>query len=93
MTIRQRIPKKPSRPTEAASLSLLSQTALVHALLDEVERAARTGNASIAGDQLVEELARLGCRCLDVAGDLSEALEAAPESDDAPPASALARTA
>ena len=50
---------------------LRSQTAFVRTLLDEVERVSRGGGDGALAAQLIEELARLGCRCLETASDLS----------------------
>jgi type II secretory pathway component PulM len=52
---------------------LRSQVAVVRALADEVDRLSRAGDADAPGDQLVEEMARLGCRLLETAGTLAEA--------------------
>lgn len=50
-----------------ALASIRSQAAFVRSLLDEVERLAPAGGAEGAvGAQLVEELARLGARFLEV---------------------------
>lgn len=51
--------------------SVRSQAAFVRSLLDEVERLAPAGADPALTDQLVEELARLGCRCLDAASSLA----------------------
>jgi hypothetical protein len=57
---------------------LRSQAACVRALLDEVERVVPAGAAAgAAGAQLVEELARLGCRFLEAAGALTGVGDAA----------------
>lgn len=46
--------------------SVRNQVAFVRALLDEIERVA-PADAKGVSEQLVEELARLGCRCIEVA--------------------------
>lgn len=51
-----------------------SQTALVRALLDEVERRLPGGDV-VVDAQLVEEIARLGCRFVEAASALSDALD------------------
>jgi hypothetical protein len=50
------------------------QTASVRALLDEIERGGPSGPGDGVSEQLVEELARLGCRCLEVASELASRL-------------------
>ena len=56
-------------PTCAEHLGpLRSQVAVVRALADEVECLLRAGDAEGLGDQLIEEMARLGCRLLETAG-------------------------
>jgi hypothetical protein len=50
---------------------LRSHAAVVRALADEVECLSRTGDAAGLRDQLIEELARLGCRLLETAGTLA----------------------
>jgi hypothetical protein len=50
---------------------LRSQAAVVRALADHVECLARAGDADGIGDQLIEELAQLGCRLLETAGTLA----------------------
>jgi hypothetical protein len=49
-------------------IDVRSQAACVRALLDEVER---TTGADRLDEQLVEELGRLGCRCVELAAKLS----------------------
>lgn len=57
--------------------SVRSQTALVRALLDEVERRVPRDSDLAVDAQLVEEIARLGCRFVEVASELTEALDVA----------------
>jgi|SRR5579872_4075351 len=57
---------------------LRSQVALVHTLADHVERLTRFGEADGLGEQLIEEIARLGCRLLEAAASLAES----PPSED-----------
>jgi hypothetical protein len=52
-----------------------SQAAFVRALLDEVERAVPSGCDEPVSEQLVEELARLGCRFLEAASALTAAAD------------------
>ena len=52
---------------------LRSQAAVVRALADHVEHLSRAGEADGIGDQLIEEMARLGCRILEAAGSLARA--------------------
>ncbi len=47
------------------------QAAVIRALADEVECLSRAGEADGLGDQLIEEMARLGCRLLETAGTLA----------------------
>jgi hypothetical protein len=49
---------------------LRSQVAVVRALADAVECLSRDGNAEGVSEQLIEEMARLGCRVLETAGML-----------------------
>lgn len=55
-----------------------SQAAFVRALLDELERVAPAGAdlTDSVTEQLVEELARLGCRCIEIANVLTASVEA-----------------
>jgi hypothetical protein len=50
---------------------LRSQAAVVRALADHVEHLSRAGDADGIGDQIIEEMARLGCRLLEAAGALA----------------------
>jgi hypothetical protein len=50
---------------------LRSQVAVVRALADEVECLSRVGDADGLGDQLIEEMVRLGYRLLETAGALA----------------------
>jgi hypothetical protein len=57
-------------PTETHLGRIRSQVAIVRALADAAECLARPGAEGV-GDQLVEEMARLGCRLLESAGALA----------------------
>ncbi len=57
-------------PAEAHLGRIRSQAAVVRALADAAECLARPGAEGV-GDQLVEEMARLGCRLLESAGALA----------------------
>lgn len=57
--------------------SVRPQIAVVRALADQVEQLSHTGLADELRAQLVEELARLGCRLLEEAGSLASSV--APE--------------
>jgi hypothetical protein len=50
---------------------LRSQAAVVRALADHVEHLSRAGDSDGIGDQLIEEMARLGCRLIEAAGTLA----------------------
>jgi hypothetical protein len=52
-----------------------SQAALVRALLDELERILPAQSEDVVSVQMVEELARLGCRCFDAAAHLATDLD------------------
>jgi hypothetical protein len=56
-----------------------SQAAFVRSLLDEVERVTASVPPGLVSAQLIEELARLGCRFLEVASDLTRSV---PESSE-----------
>ena len=51
--------------------SVRSQAAFVRALIDELERISPAGAEVALSAQLAEELARLGCRCLEAARALA----------------------
>ena len=72
-----RLPLLPiRRESEDSRLAgVRSQAAFVRTLLDEVERVAPSGTGNAVSTQLVEELARLGCRFLEVASALSTTME------------------
>ena len=57
-------------PAEAHLGRLRSQVAVVRALADAAECLARPGAEGV-GEQLIEEMARLGCRLLESAGALA----------------------
>jgi hypothetical protein len=50
---------------------LRSQVAVVRALADHVEHLSRVEGADGVGDQLIEEMARLGCRLIEAAGTMA----------------------
>jgi hypothetical protein len=47
--------------------------AVVRSLADQVEQLSRTADVGGLGSQMVEEMARLGCRLLDAASALADA--------------------
>jgi hypothetical protein len=51
---------------------LRSQAAIIRTLADHVEHLARPADADGLGEQLIEEMARLGCRLLEAAASLTE---------------------
>jgi len=51
---------------------LRSQVAVVRAIADQVEHLSRAGDGDGLGEQLIEEMARLGCRLLEAAGSMAE---------------------
>jgi hypothetical protein len=55
-----------------------AQVAIIRTLADHVETLSRAGEAGGIADQLIEEMARLGCSLLETAG----ALAAAPPLED-----------
>jgi len=67
-----------------------SQAAFVRSLLDEVERVTASVPPDRVSAQLVEELARLGCRFLEVASQLTRSV---PESSGSETEEALRRCA
>jgi hypothetical protein len=48
-----------------------TQVAVIRTLADQVEALSRVGDAGAIADQLIEEMARLGCRLLETAGTLA----------------------
>jgi hypothetical protein len=52
---------------------LRRQAAVVRTLADQVERVSRPGDADALGNQLIEEVARLGCRLVEGVGPLVDA--------------------
>lgn len=64
---------------ELGSLGVRRQTAVVRALLDQVECSPWSARDGLRA-QLVEELARLGCIILEAAASLSSTTEPAPIS-------------
>ena len=50
---------------------LRSQVAVVRALADHIDHLARPADTQGLGEQVIEEMARLGCRLLEVAGSLA----------------------
>jgi hypothetical protein len=74
----------PPAPEDRLDVSLgdvRSQMAIVRSILDELERSTMSDGSRIHG-QLVEELARLGCRVIDAAATASRLVEP-DEGDDA----------
>jgi hypothetical protein len=67
------------------------QAALVRALLDELERVAPLNGVDALTEQLIEEIARLGCRCVRFASALTEIRDAQERPSD--PAHGVARCA
>lgn len=64
-------------PASRALGALRSQAAFLRSLLDELERVAPASRAAESlGDQVVEELSRLGCRSLEAASELSRVVGA-----------------
>lgn len=55
--------------------SLRAQAAFIRALLDEVERVTPAAAPIAIREQLVEELARLGCRFIELANGLAEVVD------------------
>jgi len=51
---------------------LRSQVAVIRSLADYVEALAQLGDAEGLGNQVTEEMARLGCRLLEAAGAMAE---------------------
>ena len=79
------------REGEGSVLSgVRSQAAFVRTLLDEVERVAPSSAGGAVTAQLVEELARLGCRFLEVASALTAVVDAQTPRRAMPPE--IART-
>lgn len=72
---------------ELRLLALLEQVAVVRALIDQVECLSL---APVVCAQLVQETACLGCRILEVAAELSRAVDAGPKSGILPLCSAEA---
>lgn len=68
-------------------LAVRKQTAVVMALADELEHLAPWRPTSTLRQQLVEELARLGCRILETAATLSRTTEPGPVSGILPTSS------
>jgi hypothetical protein len=59
---------------EVRLVTLRSQAAVVRTLADQVEQLSRAADVDALGTQMVEEMARLGCRLLDAAAALADAL-------------------
>jgi hypothetical protein len=59
---------------EVRLAQLRSQAAIVHALADQVEHLSRAGDAEGLGDQMIEEMARLGCLLLETADSMASAI-------------------
>src|SRR5262249_31148477 len=62
--------------TQPSVTSVRSQAAFVRALLDDVERLQPAEARGPLSEQLLEELARLGCRCIELAARLTETMDA-----------------
>jgi hypothetical protein len=78
MNVAISMPPPPSRcrlREDAPFSPIRAQAASLRALLDEVERAVPHGGAHGLHAQLVEELARLGCRFLVAASALSTVVD------------------
>ena len=70
-------PEPTRRASDVRAVSpVRSQAAFVRALLDEVERIAPAGGDRAVTEQLAEELARLGCRCIELANALEAVIGA-----------------
>lgn len=70
-------------PTDRArASSVRSQAALLHALLDEVERVLPSNPGDAASAELAQELERLGRRCIEAANVL---VQASPKREEVPP--------
>jgi hypothetical protein len=77
LTQTQAVAALASRPDRALAeeprlVELRSQAAIVRTLVDQVEQVTRAGDVASLGAQMVEEMARLGCRLLDTAAALAE---------------------
>jgi len=68
----KRAPQLPAAPASGVRPigDIRSQAAFVRTLLDEVERTTRGASLDAIEAQLVEELGRLGCRCVELAAEL-----------------------
>ena len=58
---------------ESRLVNLRSQVAVVRTLADQVEQLSRAADVDGLGAQMVEEVARLGCRLLEAAAALADA--------------------
>jgi hypothetical protein len=58
---------------EPQLVNLRSQVAVVRTLADQVEQLSRAADFDGPGAQMVEEMARLGCRLIDAAAALADA--------------------
>ncbi len=58
-------------PVERRCQRVRSQVAIIRALADHAEALSRAVDADAVADQLVEEMARLGCRVLEAAAALA----------------------
>jgi len=59
-------------------LAVREQAAILRTLADQIECLARSGAGG--GGQIIEELARLGCRALEAAASMSKSVEPVPKS-------------
>lgn len=57
------------------NMTIRSQAAFVRSLLDEVERGVPSELTDPMSVQLVEELARLGCQCVEAAARLTKLID------------------
>lgn len=73
----------PGRP-DPSRAALRNQLAVVRALMDEVARLQPLAGCGAPSAQLVEELARLGCRCFEAAEATSRFVDPDGEATPAP---------
>ncbi len=58
-------------PTELRLVRVRAQVAIIRTLADQVEALSRVGDASALAEQIIEEMAGLGCRLLETAAALA----------------------
>ncbi|HEX3345251.1 MAG TPA: hypothetical protein VHS09_11795 [Polyangiaceae bacterium] len=73
-------PESARRPKHLPIASLRAQVAVVRALADQVDWLSRVGETDGLPEQLIEELAKLGCRLLEEASSLAGNSRPAEES-------------